>query len=342
MSGARTEQPTPRREREARRRGEVARSRELPWAVGLAAGLLALAACGPRVVKELAALLRAVLLGAAGSSAPADLPRAALASISGAAAPVLLVPIAATAAAALLQSGFVASLEPLRPRLERLDPVKGLRRLLSPSTFGSVALGLSKAAVLGLLLAGWLADHGRALARLPALDARALWSAIPVGSLTLRLALAAVAFGLLDLALARWRHRRALMMTREEVRREAREDEGDPQRRSERRRLHRDLLDAGPVAKATVVVVNPTRIAVALRHRRELDEAPRLLAKGIGEGAARIRSAARRAGVPIVRDVALARAIARLVDVGEEIPQELYEAAAAVLIHVHGMEGAGR
>jgi flagellar biosynthesis protein FlhB len=128
------------------------------------------------------------------------------------------------------------------------------------------------------------------------------------------------------------------MMTRDEVRREAREENGDPQHRAERRRLHHALVEAGPVSKATVVIVNPTHVAVALLHRQDHDEAPRVLAKGTGEGAARIRSAARRAGVPIVRDVALARALFRLAEAGEEIPVELYEAAAAVLVHVYGRE----
>jgi type III secretion protein U len=121
------------------------------------------------------------------------------------------------------------------------------------------------------------------------------------------------------------------------VRRESREDEGNPEHRAERRRLHHAVLDAGPVSKATVVVVNPTHVAVALLHRRERQEAPRVLAKGIGDDAARIRSAARRAGVPIVRDVTLARALYRLADAGEEIPGELYEAAAGVLVHVYGI-----
>jgi type III secretion protein U len=130
-------------------------------------------------------------------------------------------------------------------------------------------------------------------------------------------------------------------MSRDEVRRELREDEGDPAHRAERRRAHRAILDAGPVARATVVVVNPTRIAVALRHDRGGGEAPRVVAKGTGRAAARIRSAARRAGVPVVRDVPLARALHRLADLGDEIPAELYDAAAAILVHLHGPPEAG-
>lgn len=339
MSGARTEPPTPRRLREARRRGEAARSRELPAAAALAAGLLALAVTGPKAAAELARALRAALLGAA-TAEPLPAAAAAMGSAARAGLPLLLVPAAAACAVALLQGGAAFSLEPLRFRLDRLDPAAGLRRMISASALAGVALGICKAAIVLALLGGWLAGHARALAQLPRLSGAAPWRAVPLGSLALRLALAALGLGAFDLALAHRRHRRALRMTRDEVRREAREDEGDPSRRAERRRLHRDLIEAGPLARATVVVVNPTHVAVALRHVRGTDEAPRVLAKGTGAAAARLRSAARRAGVPIVRDVALARSLARLVDVGEEIPPELYEAAAAILIHLHA--GGGR
>ncbi len=157
------------------------------------------------------------------------------------------------------------------------------------------------------------------------------------------LAAALLLLGALDWALVRRRHRRALRMTRDEVRREHKEDEGDPAHRSERRRRHRALLEAGPVSRATVVVVNPTHVAVALRHERGGEDAPRVVAKGTGLAAARIRSEARRAGVPVVRDVPLARALHRLAEVGDEIPEELYEAAAAVLAHLYAApEGPAR
>jgi type III secretion protein U len=340
MSGARTEQPTPRRLREARRRGEVVLGRELPAAAALASGLAAAFAFGPWGIGELGGALRASLLAAGSAPAPASAPGGALLLLARVAAPFLLIPAVAAGAVAALQSGLFVSLEPLQPRAERLDPVRGLRRLASPAALARAALGLAKASVVVALLAGWFAAHGRALAGLPRLGVAALWRSTQLGPLCVRLASAALVFGAIDLALARRRHRRALMMTRDEVRRESREEEGDPQLRAERRRLQRAVLDAGPVSRATVVVVNPTHLAVALAHRRGRDEAPRVLAKGTGAGASRIRSTARRAGVPILRDVALARALFRLAEVGEEIPAELYEAAAAVLVHVYGLEEA--
>jgi type III secretion protein U len=333
---SRTEPPTPRRLREARRRGEVARSAELTGAAALLGGLAAVVATGPAAAGELARLLRGALAAATGAApAPAGILRGA----AGAVLRLSLVPgLAALAAGALagaLQAGAGLHPEALRPRLERIDPLRGLRRLASSALRVQASLGVAKAAVLLAIAAAWLrASAG--LGELPRAAPGAALRALPaLLSLSLRLALAFALFGALDGALARHRHRRALMMTREEVRREQKDDEGDPAHRAERRRRHRALVEAGPLSGATVVVVNPTHVAVALRHERRAEDAPRVVAKGAGRAAGRIRSAARRAGVPIVRDAPLARALHRLAEVGDEIPEELYEAAAAVLARLY-------
>ncbi|ACL64091.1 type III secretion exporter [Anaeromyxobacter dehalogenans 2CP-1] len=340
MSGNRTEQPTPRRLREARRRGEVAVSRELTGAAALAGGLAALAASAPGAAAELGAMLRAALAAAGGAPAsPAAALQGAAAAVLRLSLPACGAALAVGAAAAALQAGPGLSFAALAPRLERIDPARGLRRLLSGAQLAAAALGLAKSAVLAALAWGWLAGAAPSLAALPRLGPAALWRAPAVlGGLAWRLAAAFAVLGALDLALVRRRHRRALMMTRDEVRREHREDEGDPLHRAARQRRHRALLEAPAVARATVVVVNPTHLAVALQHDRRGGGAPRVVAKGAGEAAARIRSAARRAGVPVVRDVALARALHRLAEVGDEIPEALYEAAAAVLAHLYGLE----
>ncbi len=341
MTASRTEQPTPKRLREARRRGEVARSPELSGAAGIAGGVAAVLAAGPAAVAELAAILRRGAAFSAGGALPdaAQVARAGIAAVLRLSAVPMLAALASAALAAALQSGLHFSGEAMGPRLDRLDPLQGLRRAFGPSQLARAALSLGKAAVLLAVLCHWLGSEGALLARLPLAGSHGAWRALsPLGALCLRLAAALAVFGALDWALERRRHRRALMMTRDEVRRERKEDEGDPAHRAERRRLHRALLEASPVSRATVVLVNPTRLAVALRHDREGDGAPRVVAKGTGREAARIRSTARRAGVPIVRDVALARALFRLAEVGDEIPEELYEAAAAVLAHLYGAE----
>ncbi len=339
MSGSRTEQPTPRRLREARRRGEVSRSDELSAAAALAGGLVGVLAVGPGAASELARGLRAALASAVWCAEPWPAARTGLATVLRLSVLPACAALTAAALAAALQAGPGLSPEALRPRLERLDPLRGLARLCSPSQLARSALGIAKGAVLLAIAWAWFRSAAPLLSTLPRQGPEAVWRALPLlAGLALRLAAALAAFGAIDFAVARARHRRALLMTRDEVRRERKEDEGDPEYRAERRRLHRALLEAGGVSRATVVVVNPTSFAVALRHDRDGDEAPRVIAKGRGAAAARIRSAARRAGVPIVRDVPLARALHRLADVGDEIPEQLYEAAAAVLAHLYGTE----
>ncbi len=340
MSGERTEAPSARRLREARRLGQVAVSAELTGAAALAGGLAALALGGAGCARVLAHGLRAAL------SAPLDAaePAAALASTGAALLRVALVPCGGALAAALLagflQSGFLFAPAALAPRLERLDPFRGLRRLFSTAQLAAAGLGLLKAAVLLGVGVAWARGAASSLAGLERLEPAALWRALPmVAGLSWRLALAVAALGALDLLRLRRRHLRTLRLTRDEARRELKEDEGDPALRGERRRLHRGLVEAGPISRATVVVVNPTHLAVALRHDRGGPDAPRVVAKGEGIAAARIRSAARRAGVPVVRDVPLARALHRLAEVGEEIPEDLYQAAAVVLAHLYGREG---
>jgi type III secretion protein U len=337
MSASRTEQPTPRRVREALRRGDVARSAEVTAAGALAGGLAGLAATGPGLAADLArSLRRGLAVAAAGGADPEGVLRDAVGAVLRLTLPVALCALGAGALAGALQVGFGVRPAALAPRLERVDPLRGLRRLLSPAQLLRAPLGLAKAAVLVAIAAGWLRGALAPLGQLPRAAATALLGAAPaLLGLGLRLLAAFTLFALLDLALERRRHRRALMMTRDEVRRELKEDEGDPLHRSERRQRHRALLAAGPVSRATVVVVNPSHVAIALRHERGGEDPPRVLAKGTGRAAARIRSAARRSGVPIVRDVPLARALYRLADVGDEIPEQLYEAAATVLAHLY-------
>lgn len=332
-----TEAPTPRRRAEARRRGEAACSRVLTGAAGLAAGALALRASGEDLLRGLAGQVRG---GLAAALDPCTSPAGAILDAAWAvlrlgAAPAV-VAAAAAVATGLVQTGGLVAPAGAAFRPERLSPWRGLAGIFSRERAGQATLGVLQAiAVLGLVLA-WARGAAPALAALPRAGATA--AALPplLGPLALRLLLALLALGAADLLLVRWRHARRLRMTRQEVRREQREDQGDPRHRSARQQRHRAVLEAGPVSGATCLVVNPTHVAVALRHRRGGDEAPRVVAKGLGAEARRLRAAARRAGVPVVKDVALARALHRLAEVGEEIPEPLYQAAAALLAHLYG------
>lgn len=327
-------------------------SRTLTGAAAMAAAAVAVALGVPAAVEEAGGLLRRAIVAAATASegagvagtsrggAPLEL-AGALVEALGSIARLSLAPALAAAGGALgaglLQTGGLIAPGVLRPRWERVDPARGFGRLLGPGALPTALLPAGQAAatvaVGGMVLLG-LAPSLVRLPRLAPGGAAAVVAAAARAEFLAVLGLLAAA-GSAGLVLARWRHHRALRMTRAEVERDLREDQGDPRLRAERRRRHRAAPEGTARPRAACLVVNPTHLAVALGHRRGSDEAPVVLAKASGPGAASLRRVARRAALPVVRDVALARALWTLADVGDSIPEELYDAAAAVLAHVY-------
>jgi len=330
-----TEQPTPRRLAEARRRGEVAISRDLVSAAATVAALGVLVTTGGGLIARLLVYWRGAFAAATSGAAtgwglPAGLRELARA---------LATPLGAALGAALLvglaQTRGMVAPAAVAPRFDRLSPAGGLRRLAS----GLAALQAAKGAFKGMivaLLVGWLiVPQAAGLTALAGTPAAAVLAALAVLArrLVLGVAVAALALGAADLLFVRRAHHRQLRMTRDEVRREQRETEGDPRHRAERQRLHREVLEQRMIAdvrKAHVVVINPEHIAVALRYDGDRDAAPVVVASGEQLVAERIKQVAREAGVPVLRDVTLARSLRALPE-GDEIPPALYEAVAEVI-----------
>jgi len=341
MAAERTEEPTPKRLEDARRRGEVAVSRDATSAAAMTAAIVALVLQGPLATARLLAYWRAAF---AGAPAGGDASTALIAGL-GVLARALAVPLAAATVVALgaglLQTRGLLALGALRPDLARLSPAAGLGRAFGGQAALQVGKGLLKATLVAAL--AWLTVRP-VLAGLAALGGAPIpkvASALGVMSARLaeRVALVALALGLVDYLLVRRRTLGRLRMTKEEVRREHKESEGDPSHRAERQRLHRDLLEQRMVAevrKADFVVVNPDHIAVALRYDRDGEAAPVVVARGERLLAERIKQVAREAGVPIFRDVTLARSLRDLPE-GTEIPAALYEAVAEILRTVYAM-----
>lgn len=328
-----TERPTPKRLREAREKGQFARSRLLSSAVVGLGGLLGTLAAAPQACARLRAWTVTLLLRQ--DTAPMTALSEAGRGVLFLAGPGLAGALLASVALSVALAGFRFDPGQVLPRFERIDPAKGLRRLFGFERLLEVGKGLIAIGVLGVLVAiearerlpellrGLGCDGGAALAR--ALSG--------LGPLALRCAVVLVLLGAGDYLLARWRHLRSLRMSREEVKQELKESEGDPRYKARRRALHRQLAGGGVargVRAATAVVVNPTHLAVALRYAPEECDAPYLVAKGRDEEALALRREAERFGIPVLRDVPLARGLIHY-DVGEEIPEELYKAAAAVL-----------
>jgi flagellar biosynthesis protein FlhB len=328
---SKSHKPTPKRQREFRKRGEIAHSRDLTAAATLLAGTLALAVSASMVW---AALCGAARVAASGEGLGA-VAASARHAFTVAVAPVLAVAVAAALIAGAVQLGWPPVLRWPKVDFSRPFTFGGLAGALSPkAAAGRLAAVAVKVVAIGAAVTAVLASDGSVLSAADAPDA--LIRAIGAALLKVTV-VAAMVFGALA-AVDFVKNKRAPLMSSDEIRREMRESEGDPMLKARRRRRMRELAKRRVIAetrKADVILVNPTHYAVALRYRAADGGAPRVVAKGTDELAARIREAARAAGVPVISRPPLARALWKLVPEGQEIPSQLYHAVAEVLAYIY-------
>lgn len=336
MSGEKTEEATPKRLREARKKGEVPKSRDLASAAVLLAVAGAGVATGPQALANLGEMCRLAFRAAEGGlPASHGLLEVGLSLGARAAMPLVLAALLAGTLATFLQVGPLLTFAPITPKPERLDPIKGTKNLFSQRQLVELLKNLLKIVVVGMVAWSVLRDSLRGVVALAGHDALFTLEAAGalVSKLMLRVGGAVLAIGILDVFYQRWRHRRDQRMSKDEVKREYKEAEGDPHAKQERERLHREIIEHDMVEQvrtADVLVVNPTHLAVALRYEEGVTDAPEVVARGAEHLARRMIQAAEESGVPVMRDVPLARALFEL-EVGEAIPETLYEAVAAVL-----------
>jgi flagellar biosynthetic protein FlhB len=336
-SDDRTEAATPRRQQRAREAGQVPLSREASAFAVLGAIALVLTMGAPALFSDAARALAELL------AQPDRLTAAQGAAIAGAATlrlagPFVVAALLAGTAAVLSQIGFLFNLSALMPDLSRLDPRRGLSRIGGRDTLVDAGKSVIKIAVIMAILwhaiAGLRDELPVAMAWDPMLLLTRTWRQV-VHVLLAVLAVQA-AITVLDILRARLQHAGGLRMSRQEVREEHREIEGDPRMKARRRALQRQrarrrMLAAVP--KATVVVTNPTHYAVALTYDRARAAAPRVVAKGVDAMAARIRAIAEEHRVPLVVNPPLARALHQ-VELDSEIPAEHYKAVAEIIAYV--------
>lgn len=338
-----TEQPTAKRLTDARNKGQVPRSRELATALVVLAGAGMLVGGGSVQAARLAGqwrrgltLPREILYSP--DSMGLALGQATIEAVL-TLAPLLLVTLVAAVAAPALLGGLLFSGAALRPDFSRLDPLRGFTRVFGAAGLVELGKALLKVLVVGgvaVAVAWQLVPDTLALGGLP------VEAAIGRGAWLLAMALLLLSGGLLlvaavDAPLEWWRHRRALRMSREEIREEMKETDGRPEVKSRVRQLQRQFARArmlADVPRADVVVVNPTHYAVALQYDAQKMRAPRVLAKGRDLVALEIRRLAAGAGVAVVEAPPLARALYANVRLGGDVPPALYVAVAQVLSHV--------
>jgi flagellar biosynthetic protein FlhB len=344
--GDKTEKPSPKRLKDARERGQVASSRDLTMAAGSLGATGALVLAGSYALHR---LTTSVASGLAhfGDASVRDLKADDLMPLltsGGALLALTAGPIAVAAAVAAVggataQSGFNVAASALRIDWQRLSPSRGLARFTPKQAGVDTLKAIVVASVLGVL--GWriARDLGADAQRLTNVDAMgtALFGWRQVLRLLWQAGFAVLAVGALDYGIQRWRLWSSLKMTRQELRDEARNAEGNPEIKARVRRIQRDLVRRRmfqSVPTATDVLTNPTHFAVALEYRREKTAAPVVVAKGRDLVAARIRELARQHGVPIVENPPLARALFKDCEIGDTIPGPLFSAVAEVLAYL--------
>lgn len=338
----RTEQASPRRLQEAREKGQLPLGRDAVMVLAMAAGVWGLSLLASRFQSGLLSLFQETLRSLPETPFGQILPLAAgpAAAVAGAAAMAAAAAIVATVAQT--QGGVWLHLA--LPDLARITSGSRLSRLFTTDFLSDLGLALAKVAALGWT--GWSSVRGDMLS-LPILlgaappDQLARAMGITWKASVRMLAVAALLAGV-ELAVQRIRFNRKMKMTKEEAKRENKQDEGDPLLRSRRKKRHREISQgqaAIEVPRADALVVNPTHVAVAIRYRREEGSAPRVTAKGKGALAEYMRDLARSNGVPIVEDIPLARLLYRKVKVGRSVPAATFKAVATVLAYVYRLTG---
>jgi flagellar biosynthetic protein FlhB len=346
----RTEAPTPRRRQEARERGQVARSAELNSALLLLGACGALAFGGAVMGQTLLSTFRDGLQLGGGTDLSLEAVRgrllAAAWTVARAIAPVVLTGLTVGVLANVLQVGVLVTPQALGMRWERLDPWRGLSSLFSMRGVVETIKALLKLTLLAVVAYRTLRPEWERFAVLADMELSELlgWELSLGLRLAFRVAGVYCLLALADYAYQRWQHEKSLRMSQGEIREEGKQQEGNPQIRArvrslqQERRLRRMMQD---VPSASVVVVNPTHIAVAIKYDGGSMRAPKVVAKGKRLLAERIVRLAREAGIPVMQDIPLARALYKLVDVGGEIPVALYKAVARILAYVYA-RAAGR
>jgi flagellar biosynthetic protein FlhB len=347
--GERTEAPTPKRRQEAREEGNVAKSLDLSGALALLLATLIVWGFSMTLFWSgrdlLDNALRDEVIGSPVTSGGAW---AAMSHLGMAAAklagPVLLLAWLAAFLSQFLQVGWLFVPKGLQPNPNKINPLNGFKRIFGLS--GLVKSGLDTVKVSIVLLIAVVTAVSYApeivvLSYLPSTEAMREVGMIML-DLAMRVLAVLVTLGVIDYVYQRWKHTRDLRMTRQQVKDEMKESEGDPETKRRRLRIQRQIAMqriSAAVPKADVVVTNPEHISIAIQYDAGKMHAPRVVAKGADHLAFRIRVIAMQHGIPIVERKPLARALYKQVQVNQEIPAEFYKAVAEILAYVYRLSG---
>jgi flagellar biosynthetic protein FlhB len=341
-----TEKATPKRRDEARKKGEVGKSREISSVAVLSAGVVYLFFSAKDMTLDLGNLIRGTFQRipqvAVGDGNLVHLLSQYLVGALTIVLPIMVVLSVVAILANFFQTGIIWSVEPLAPKASKIDPIKGAQRIFSKRALVELAKSILK-----LVVVGWAAfstlkeEYGRLL---PLLYQEKIQIISALGESSLKVVIRCcwviAILAVLDYLYQKWEFEQKLKMTKQEVKEEYKQTEGDPLIKSRIRSIQREMARRRmmeEVPKADVVITNPTHLSIALRYEQASMNAPTVVAKGANRVAFRIREVAAENDIPVVENKILAQNLYKL-DLGDEIPSRFYQAVAETLAYVYGLK----
>ena len=340
-----TEVPTEKKRRESREEGQVAFSKELSSAALLAGIVLTLVATSPIILDAMRQLMSQIFRDLAQSE---ELSIDSIFTLSGEILSIILPAFAPFAAviifvgifASVLQVGVQITFKAIAPKFNKISPLTGLKRLFSSQSLADFLKSMAKLIIVGFV--GYL-TYIEKITELNGLSVSTpesilIYNFTVVAEVAGKIVLALVAIAIFDYFYQRWHHEQQLMMTKQEVKDETKQTEGDPQLKARIRQIQREMSNARmmqEVPKADAVIVNPTHFSVAILYDRDVMSAPEVIAKGADHLALRMRTVARENNVPILERPELARDLYANVEIGDDIPERFYKAIAEILAFVY-------
>ncbi|WZL74859.1 flagellar biosynthesis protein FlhB [Clostridiaceae bacterium 35-E11] len=346
FNGEKTEKATPKRRKEARDKGQVLQSKEINSAFILLFTFLVLRSMGNYIYEHMTAFTQNILMEMSNVSniyTVTGVHRLFISMVIATAK--IVIPIVAAAFVtgiifSYLQVGYLFTTKPLQPKLSKINPVNGFKRLFSLKPLVEFFKSVIKIGAVGYVAFSYLIDEAKNISKILDMEVIQIMGylgQVTIG-ITLRAAIILIILAVLDYYYQRWEHEKEMKMSKQEIKEEYKQIEGDPQIKSKIKEKQRQISMGRmmqDVPKADVIITNPTHYAVAIRYDVSIGDAPIVLAKGKDLIAQNIKKLASENEIPIVENKELARTIYAMVDIGEYIPPDLYQAVAEVLAYVY-------
>ena len=344
----RTEEASPKKKKDERKKGNVAKSKEVVNALTFSGIIISALIFSDKLLIELknfiAMFLDAdYLLLNIDSLGSKQLISSAALTFFKLFLPIGLIIVLLGIVGNVMQTGFMFIGEPLKPSISKLNPINGLKNMFSARTFGTFVKNLVILVVLGIISYNFVMDNLSEILNIGNVYLPYLPQTIEhiLNKLLIQIFLCLVVIAALDFAYQFYTHKKQLRMTKQEVKEEYKQQEGDPQIKSRIKQKQRQIAQSRmmkAIPEATVVIVNPTHIAIALRYDETKDSAPVVVAKGADYVALKIKEIAKEHDVPIIEDIPLARSLYPQVELDKEIPVDFYQAISTILISIYQLK----